>query len=49
MGQLVVEAIRSPDYRVIQGCILFPAIISVGMNLVVGLLSGFLDPKVCDE
>jgi len=46
MGRLVVEAIRSRDYPVIQGCILFLAMISVGMNLLVDLLYGFLDPKI---
>jgi peptide/nickel transport system permease protein len=46
MGRLMVEAIRSRDYPVIQGCILFMAFISVIMNLIVDLLYAVLDPKI---
>jgi ABC-type dipeptide/oligopeptide/nickel transport system permease component len=46
MGRLVVEAIQSRDYPVIQGCILFLAVVSVMMNLFVDLIYGFLDPKI---
>jgi ABC-type dipeptide/oligopeptide/nickel transport system permease component len=46
MGRLVVEAISSRDYPVIQGCILVMAFIFVIINLVVDLLYGLLDPKV---
>jgi len=46
LGRLVVEAISSRDYPVIQGCILFFAVIFVMINLVVDLLYGFLDPRI---
>lgn len=46
MGRLVVEAIRSRDYPVVQGCILFMAFISVLINLLVDILYGIIDPKI---
>ncbi len=46
MGRLMVEAIRSRDYPVIQACVLFMASISVVMNLIVDLLYAVLDPKI---
>lgn len=46
MGRLVVEAIRSRDYPVIQGCVLFMAFISVITNLLVDILYGIIDPKI---
>jgi len=46
MGRLIVEAIRSRDYPVIQGCVLFMAFISVITNLLVDILYGIIDPKI---
>jgi len=46
IGRLVVEAISSRDYPVIQGCILFFAVVFVLINLVVDLLYGILDPRI---
>lgn len=46
MGRLVVEAIGSRDYPVIQGTILFMAVLFVLINLAVDLLYGVLDPRV---
>jgi peptide/nickel transport system permease protein len=46
MGRLMVEAIRTRDYPVIQGCVLFMATIAVIMNMLVDLLYGVLDPKI---
>jgi len=46
MGRLVVEAIRSRDYPVVQGCILFMAFISVLINLLVDILYAIIDPKI---
>ncbi len=46
MGRLVVEAIGSRDYPVIQGAVLFMAGLFVLINLGVDLLYGVLDPRV---
>jgi peptide/nickel transport system permease protein len=46
IGRLVVEAISSRDYPVIQGCILFFAVVFVIINLAVDLLYGILDPRI---
>jgi peptide/nickel transport system permease protein len=46
MGRLVVDAISSRDYPVIQGCILFFAVLFVIINLIVDLLYGLLDPRI---
>ncbi len=46
MGRLVVEAIGSRDYPVIQGTVLFMAVLFVVINLGVDLLYGVLDPRV---
>lgn len=49
MGRLMVEAIHSRDYPIIQGCVLFMANVSVIMNLIVDLIYAFLDPKISYE
>ena len=46
MGTWVQEAIKHRDYPVLQGGILFIAIIVVVINLVVDLAYGFLDPRI---
>ncbi|HEX7124461.1 MAG TPA: ABC transporter permease [Thermodesulfobacteriota bacterium] len=46
MGRLVVDAIGSRDYPVIQGTVLFMAVLFVLINLAVDLLYGVLDPRV---
>jgi peptide/nickel transport system permease protein len=46
MGRLVVDAILSRDYAVIQGGVLVMAISFVIVNLVVDLLCAMLDPRI---
>ena len=46
VGQLVVSAILTRDYPLIQGIILYTAFIYALTNLVVDLSYGFLDPRV---
>lgn len=46
LGRLLVDAIFGRDYPVIQGCLLFVALIYVVVNLVVDLLYPFFDPRV---
>jgi len=46
MGRLMVEAIFSHDYIVIQGGILIIGIILLSVNLLIDLSYGWLDPRV---
>jgi peptide/nickel transport system permease protein len=46
LGRLLVEAIFARDYPVIQGVMLFIAVIYVMVNLVVDLLYPVFDPRV---
>lgn len=46
IGRLLVDAIYARDYPVLQGCLLFIAIVYVMVNLVVDLLYMVFDPRV---
>nr|WP_252199480.1 ABC transporter permease [Brevibacterium sp. RIT 803] len=46
IGQLVVDSIGRRDYPVIQAVVLLGALLYVGLNFVIDLLYGFLDPRV---
>ena len=46
LGRLMVDSILSRDYPVIQGCLLFTAVIYVVVNLIVDLLYPVFDPRV---
>jgi len=46
LGRLLVDAIFARDYPVIQGCLLFTAVIYVVVNLVVDLCYPLFDPRV---
>lgn len=46
LGRLLIQAIGFRDYPLVQGCILFIAITYVGMNLLVDLAYGWLDPRI---
>jgi len=46
LGRLLVDAIFARDYPVVQGCLLFTAIIYVVVNLVVDLFYPLFDPRV---
>ncbi len=46
LGRLMVDSILSRDYPVIQGCLLFTAVIYVVVNLIVDLLYPIFDPRV---
>lgn len=46
VGRLLIQAISFRDYPLVQGCILFIAVIYVAMNLLTDLLYGFLDPRI---
>jgi peptide/nickel transport system permease protein len=46
IGRLLLDAISSRDYPMLQGTVLFIAVIFVGVNLLVDLLYGILDPRI---
>ncbi len=46
IGRLVVDAILSKDYPLVQGCVLFLAFIYLCVNLFVDVLYAWLDPRI---
>lgn len=46
LGRHMMQAIMSNDYPIVQGAILFYAIIIVAVNLIVDISYGFIDPRV---
>lgn len=46
LGRLTVESIRSQDYPLIQGVVLFTGVLYVVVNFLTDLAYGWLDPRV---
>jgi ABC-type dipeptide/oligopeptide/nickel transport system permease component len=46
VGRLLIQAINTRDYPLVQGCILFISVTYVAMNLITDLLYGVLDPRI---
>ncbi|MCC6775675.1 MAG: ABC transporter permease [Hyphomicrobiales bacterium] len=46
IGRLLIEAINQRDYNVVQAAIVVIAVCFMGINLVVDVLYGYLDPRV---
>ena len=46
IGKYLVVSIYMRDYPVVQGCILFIALIYAVINLVVDILYGYFDPRI---
>jgi ABC-type dipeptide/oligopeptide/nickel transport system permease component len=46
MGRFLLDAITWRDYPVIQGINLFLATGVLGLNLLIDLIYGFLDPRI---
>jgi ABC-type dipeptide/oligopeptide/nickel transport system permease component len=46
LGQLAINSVRVRDYSVIQGIVLFEAVIFVVLNLLIDLSYGLLDPRI---
>jgi peptide/nickel transport system permease protein len=46
MGRLLVNAIGSRDYPVVQGIVLTFALIFTAVNLAVDLLYAYVDPRI---
>ncbi|MGH8171166.1 MAG: ABC transporter permease [Steroidobacteraceae bacterium] len=49
LGRLLVDSILSRDYPVVQGCLLFTAVVYVIINLVVDLCYPLLDPRAAAQ
>jgi peptide/nickel transport system permease protein len=49
LGRLIVDSILARDYAVVQGCLLFTALVYVLVNLAVDLCYPLLDPRVTVE
>lgn len=45
MGQLLLNAVRANDFPVVQGAIVFFAILVMSVNLAVDIITGLLDPR----
>jgi len=46
IGQLFVEAIQGRNLLLVQGCVLFFAMIFIVVNILVDLVYGFVDPRI---
>jgi len=46
VGRLLITAINTRDYPLVQGCILFISVTYVAMNLITDLTYGWLDPRI---
>jgi ABC-type dipeptide/oligopeptide/nickel transport system permease component len=46
IGRLLIQAINTRDYPLVQGCILFISVTYVAMNLLTDLAYGLLDPRI---
>lgn len=49
IGRLTVQAIDARDYPLVQGCVLFIALLTVAVNLAADLLYARLDPRIRHE
>jgi peptide/nickel transport system permease protein len=49
LGRLLVDAVFARDYPVVQGCLLFTALLYVLVNLLVDLFYPLFDPRVAAE
>lgn len=46
LSTLMIDAVNSRDYPMVQGCVLVISVIFVGLNLLVDLCYGWLDPRI---
>lgn len=46
LGRLLIQAISTRDYPLIQGCILFILVVFVVINLAVDMLYAYIDPRI---
>jgi peptide/nickel transport system permease protein len=46
VATLTVESIRNQDFPVVQCAVVLLALLIVGVNLLVDLIVGFIDPRI---
>ncbi len=46
LGRMVIQAIMKKDYPLVQGTLLFIAVVYVLINLIIDWLYSFLDPRI---
>ena len=46
IGQLLIPAIMRRDYPLVQGCILFIAVVYIFVNLIVDIVYAYIDPRI---
>ena len=46
IGQLLQTAVGNRDYLIVQGAVLVISLVTVGCNLLVDILYGFVDPRI---
>ena len=46
LGLLVIEAVDSRDYPIVQTVVLFLSAMYIGVNLLVDVLYAYLNPKI---
>jgi len=46
IGQLLIPAIMRRDYPLVQGCILFIAVVYIFVNLFVDIIYAYIDPRI---
>ncbi len=46
MGQFAYRSVIERDYPVLQGVVLFIAVVVIGMNLLIDLMYAYLDPRI---
>jgi ABC-type dipeptide/oligopeptide/nickel transport system permease component len=49
LGRLIVQSILRRDFPVIQGAVLFMAVLFVAVNLIVDISYGYIDPRIRRE
>ena len=49
LGTLIVNAVNGRDYSLIQGTVLFTAVVFVVVNLVVDIIYAVINPRVSYE
>ena len=46
IGTLLVSAVNGRDYMVVQGCVFMISLVTVGVNFLIDLLYGVVDPRI---
>lgn len=46
IGRLMIDSIKARDYPVVQGCVLFVALMCCIVNLIVDILYMYIDPRI---